>query len=270
MWSTIAYEKKDRIAHIQFNRPDALNAIDLDMMRELPEALKEAEADDEVRVIVLSGKGKSFGAGYDLKIDWEEAFGGAHAHNMRAMLRSCLDLELTPWDCAKPTIAMVRGHCLAGSCELAMMCCLTFASENSVFGEPEIRFSTAPPVIIMPWIVGLKKARELLYTGDLIDAREALRIGMVNRVVPDDRLEEETFKYARRAAVIELEGLKTIKAVINRSAEIMGLRQAFDYGVEVGAILDATPTETFRKFEEVRKAEGLVAAIRWRESQFEE
>ncbi len=270
MRSTIAYEKKGRIAHIEFNRPDSLNAIDFTMMSELPEALREAEGDDDVRVIVISGKGKSFGAGYDLKIDWKSAYGGDGPGNCQAMLKSCVDLELTPWDCAKPTIAMVRGHCLAGSCEIAMMCCITFASENSVFGEPEVRFSTAPPALVMPWIVGLKKARELLYTGDLIGADEALRIGMVNRVFPDDRLEEETFKYARRAAAIEPAALKATKAAINRGAEIAGFRMALQYGIEVGAILDSTPTETNRKFDEITRKEGLRAAIRWRESQFED
>ena len=107
-----------------------------------------------------------------------------------------------------------------------------------MFGEPEIRFSSSPPALIMPWLVGLKKARELLYTGDLIDAEEAARVGMINRVFPDDQLEAETLRYARRAAAISLEGLKTTKASINRGAEIAGFREALRYGVESGAILD--------------------------------
>ena len=123
---------------------------------------------------------------------------------------------------------------------------------------------------LMPWIVGLKQARELLYTGDMIDADEAMRIGMVNRVFPDDRLEEETMRYARRAAAISLEGLQTTKASINRGAEIAGLRSAMAHGVEVGGILDASETEQYRQFEAVRKEKGLSAAIRWRESQFEQ
>jgi enoyl-CoA hydratase len=191
------------------------------------------------------------------------------AASLNDLMQACKEVEFLPWDCEKPVIAMVRGYCLAGSCELAMMCCVTFAGESAVFGEPEIRFSTAPPVVVMPWLVGLKKARELLYTGDSIDAREALALGMVNRVFPDEELEAETTKYARRAAAISLEGLKTTKAAINRGAEIAGFRQAVDYGVEMGAILDSTPTAVYRKFKEITEAEGLTAAIRWRESQFE-
>ncbi|MBM3541865.1 MAG: enoyl-CoA hydratase/isomerase family protein [Alphaproteobacteria bacterium] len=270
MWNTILYETKERIAHITINRPKVLNAINLELMEELPKALKRAEADPAIRVIVLGAAGRSFGAGYDLKMDWAAAYGGRGPMSTRAMLTACAEFEMAVWRCEKPVIAMVRGHCVAGSCELAMLCCLTMASENAIFGEPEIRFSTAPPVVVMPWIVGLKKARELLYTGDPIDAKEALRLGMVNHVVPDDKLEEETFRLARRMATIEVEGLKTTKAAINRGAEISGFVEAVNYGIETGAILDATPTELYLKFKEITKTEGLSAAVRWRESQFAE
>ena len=169
----------------------------------------------------------------------------------------------------KPVIAMVRGYCLAGSCELAMMCCITYASEEAMFGEPEIRFSTAPPAVIMPWIIGLKRTRELLYTGDMITAEEARQFGMVNKVFSADKLEEETMRYAKRASAISLEGLQTTKAAINQGAEIAGLRSAITYGVEVGGILDAQETEQYKQFEAVKKEKGLGAAIRWRETQFE-
>jgi len=270
MPETIAYAAKDKIARITLDRPKQLNALNFKLMDELGEALREADADDGVHVVVLGHNGPHFGAGYDLKEDWTAKYKGAEGVlGARNMLRACVDFEYLPWDCSKPVIAMVRGYCLAGSCELAMMCCITFASETATFGEPEIRFSTSPPVLVMPWIVGLKKARELLYTGDYIDAREAERIGMVNRVFADDKLEEETMRYARRCAAISIEGLQTTKASINRGAEIAGFRQAIEYGLELGAMLDATPTEVYRKFKEVTERDGLTAAIRWRESQFE-
>ena len=269
MTDLVRYSVKDQIAHIEINRPKQLNSIHPDIMVPLADLLRKADRDPDVQVMILSGVGDHFGAGYDLKANWGEIY-GHQAINARAMLIDCLKLEITPWDCSKPVIAMVRGYCLAGSCELAMMCCVTFASENAKFGEPEIRFSTAPPAVVMPWIVGLKKARELLYTGDIIDAHEALNIGMINRVYPDDELEVRTFNYAKRVAAISPEGLQTTKAAITRGAEIAGFRQALHYGVETGAILDATETETYRKFKEVTKREGLSAAIRWRESQFED
>jgi len=266
---TVRYAVSERIARIRIARPRVMNAINPQVMAELSAALRRADADPEVHVVVLSGEGEHFGAGYDIKEDWGARYGGRTPLAMRRMLLDCVEFEYTPWDAEKPVIAMVRGYCLAGSCELAMMCCVTFASETARFGEPEIRFSTAPPALIMPWLVGLKKARELLYTGDLVDASEALRIGMVNRVFADEALERETLRYARRAAAIAPEALKMTKAAINRGAEIAGLRQAIAHGVEAGAILDATETEAYRRFREIRDREGLRAAIRWRESQFE-
>lgn len=269
MSDELLYDVQDRIAHIQINRPNAMNAIHPDLMAEFSDLIREADRDDNrVSVLVVSGAGSHFGAGYDLKFPWGEHYGRG-VLDQRRMLLDCVEFEYGPWDCSKPVIAMVRGYCLAGSCELAMMCCVTYASETAVFGEPEIRFSTSPPAIVMPWIVGLKKSRELLYTGDTIDAAEAHRIGMVNHVVPDDRLEAETFRYARRAAAISLEGLRTTKASINKGAEIAGLRGAIAYGIEQGAMLDATETETLKTFNEIRKTKGLGAAIRWRETQFE-
>lgn len=267
MSEELVTEIKDRIAHVRINRPRAMNAIHPSMMGEFKALFRSLDEEKSVSVIVLSGMGDHFGAGYDLKFPWGEHY-GRDIFGQRKMLQDCVDFEYAPWDCSKPVIAMVRGYCLAGSCELAMMCCITIAAESAKFGEPEIRFSTSPPAVIMPWIVGLKRARELLYTGDTIDAEEALRIGMINRVVPDDELEAQTFKLARRMAAISVEGLQTTKASINRGAEIAGLRQAIMYGIEQGAMLDSSVTEALRIFTEIRNKEGLSAAIRWRESQF--
>lgn len=269
MSDEILYTVQDRIAHIQINRPKAMNAMYPDLMAELSDRFEQADKDDDnVSVIVLSGVGDNFGAGYDLKYDWSTRYGKG-VLDQRQMLLDCAEFEYGPWDCTKPVIAMVRGYCLAGSCELAMMSCITYASDTAQFGEPEIRFSMSPPTVVMPWVVGLKHSRELLYTGDIIDAREAERIGMINRTFPEATLEEETFRYARRAAAISLEGLRTTKASINKGAEIAGIRQAIAYGIEQGAMLDATITEAQAKFMEIREKAGLSAAIRWRESQFE-
>ncbi len=257
-----------RIAKVTINRAAKMNSMNPPFMRELSGALRALDENPAVSVVVLTHAGDHFGAGYDLKYEWGEHYGRGPM-GARRMLKDCVDFEFTPWDCSKPVIAMVRGYCLAGSCELAMMCCVTYAGESAMFGEPEIRFSTAPPAVVMPWIVGLKRARELLYTGDTIGAEEARRMGMVNKVFPDDRLEAETMRYARRAAAISLEGLQTTKAAINRGAEIAGVRSAIAYGVEVGGILDAQETEQYRRFEAVKREKGLSAAIRWRESQFE-
>ncbi|MBT6205557.1 MAG: enoyl-CoA hydratase/isomerase family protein [Rhodospirillaceae bacterium] len=268
MTGEVLCEINDKVAKVTINRAAKMNSMNPPFMAELSGVLRELDDNNDVSVIILTADGPHFGAGYDLKYNWVETYGRGPM-GTRKMLKDCADFEYGPWDCSKPVIAMVRGYCLAGSCELAMMCCITYASEEAMFGEPEIRFSTAPPAVIMPWIIGLKRTRELLYTGDMITAEEARQFGMVNKVFSADKLEEETMRYAKRASAISLEGLQTTKAAINQGAEIAGLRSAITYGVEVGGILDAQETEQYKQFEAVKKEKGLGAPIRWRETQFE-
>jgi enoyl-CoA hydratase/carnithine racemase len=139
MANEIEYEVSDRIAQLRINRPKAMNSIHPDLMAELSAAIRRADTDPEVHVLVLSGRGPHFGAGYDLKFNWKAHYAEGGPMGARRMLTDCVEFELTPWDCTKPVIAMVRGYCLAGSCELAMMCCVTFASETAKFGEPRLR-----------------------------------------------------------------------------------------------------------------------------------
>ena len=268
MPEVLIVEREGRVAHFRVNRPEKRNAINPELMARLSAAFKEADEDDSIRVIVLSGSGEHFGAGYDLTVDWRHRYGESNALGVRRMLMDCMEFEFGPWNCSKPVVAMVRGYCLAGSCELSMMCCLTYASETAQFGEPEIRFSATPPVYVMPWLTGIRQARELLYSGDTVDAHEALRIGLVNKVIADDALEAETMRYAHRIASVDLEALQLTKATLNRTAEISGFKEAVQYGIETGTIMEALETESYRKFVKIQKREGLTAAIRWREKQF--
>jgi enoyl-CoA hydratase/carnithine racemase len=177
---------------------------------------------------------------------------------------------MTPWDMTKPVIASVQGHCLGGGCELAMLCDLTIAADDALFGEPEIRFSNVGPALVMPFVIGLKRARELLYLGDPIDARTALAYGMVNRVVPRAELETATLRFARRLALISPEALASTKLALNRGAEAAGFRAAIHAGLDVLAPLYAARTEVGAKFDEIRERDGLGAALRWRAAQFAE
>src|SRR2546427_157130 len=176
-------------------------------------------------------------------------------------------LEMPPWDTRKPVIASVQGHCLGGGCEMVMMCDVTVAADDALFGEPEIRFSNVGPALVMPFIVGLKRARELLYLGDPIDAQTALAWGMVNRVVPRADLQAATLKFARRLALISPEALASTKLAINRGADAAGFRNAIRAGLDVLAALYAARTDVGMKFDEIREKEGLAAALRWRAAQ---
>src|SRR6516162_4725600 len=131
---------------------------------------------------------------------------------------------MMPWTMKKPVIASVQGHVMGGGCELVMLCDLTIAADNATFGEPEVRFSSVGPAIVMPMIIGYKKARELLYFGDTTDAQTALQLGMVNRVVPVGELREASLHYAKRLSLISPEALYATKRAVNRVADAAGFR----------------------------------------------
>jgi enoyl-CoA hydratase/carnithine racemase len=186
----------------------------------------------------------------------------------RESLTEDLRFEMTPWYMRKPVIASVQGHALGGGCELAMFCDITIAADNAIFGEPEIHFSNVGPAIVMPWMIGFKKARELLYFGDMIDAETALQLGMINRIVPLAELQDKTLRFAKRMALISPEALTHTKLAINRGADAMGFTDAMHAGLDVVAPLYAAKTDVGVKFNEIRQKEGLRAALKWRRDQF--
>jgi enoyl-CoA hydratase/carnithine racemase len=266
----VTYTADDRIGIVTLNRPDKLNAISPELKKTLVERFHEADRDPTTSVVVLRAEGRSFCAGYDISPNPARAARKGNALAWHASLTDDATLELTPWTMKKPVIASVQGHCLGGGCELAMVCDLTIAADDALFGEPEIRFSNVGPVMVMPWVIGLKRARELLYLGDPIDARTALAYGMVNRVVPRAELMAATLRVARRMALMSPEALAATKLAVNRGAECAGFLNAMHAGVDVLAALYAARTEVGTKFDEIREKEGLGAALRWRAAQFAE
>ncbi len=266
----VTYTIDGNVGIVTLNRPDKLNAISVDLKRALVERFHEADRDPATAVVVLRAEGRSFSAGYDIGPNPNRAARRGNALAWHESLSDDVALEMTPWDMRKPVIASVQGHCLGGGCELVMMCDLTIAADDALFGEPEIRFSNVGPALIMPFIIGLKRARELLYLGDPIDAPTALQYGLVNRVVPRAELGAATMKLARRMALISPEALAATKLAINRGADAAGFRNAIRAGLDVLAPLYAARTEVGMKFDEIREKEGLVAALRWRAAQFAE
>ena len=266
----VTYTADARVGVVTLNRPDKLNAISPELKKTLVERFHEADRDPTTSVVVLRAEGRSFSAGYDISPNPARAARKGNALAWHASLTDDATLELTPWTMKKPVIASVQGHCLGGGCELAMVCDLTIAADDALFGEPEIRFSNVGPVMVMPWVIGLKRARELLYLGDPIDASTALAYGMVNRVVPRAELLTATLRVARRMALMSPEALAATKLAVNRGAECAGFLNAMHAGVDVLAALYAARTEVGTKFDEIREKEGLGAALRWRAAQFAE
>jgi enoyl-CoA hydratase len=266
----VTYATDGRVGIITLNRPDKLNAISVELKKRLVERFHEADRDPATSVVVLRAEGRSFSAGYDISPNPARAEKKGNALAWHESLSDDVALEITPWDMRKPVVAAVQGHCLGGGCELVMMCDITIAADDAMFGEPEIRFSNVGPALIMPFVIGQKRARELLYLGDMIDAPTALAWGMVNRVVPRAELETAAMKFARRMALISPEALMGTKLALSRGADAAGFRNAIRAGLDILAPLYAARTEVGNKFDEIREKDGLVAALRWRGAQFAE
>jgi enoyl-CoA hydratase len=266
-YDNILYERRGPVAKITLNRPKVLNALSVGLIRDMHAAFDRLEADEEVRVVVLLGAGRAFSAGYDLKESAAEPARGVVA--WRERLERDVRFTLRVWDCPKPVIAAVHGYCLAGACDLAMMCDITIAAQGTFFGEPEIRFGSGVVTLVMPWVIGMKKTRELLYTGfDRLTAEEALALGLVNRVVPPDRLEAEAVALAEEIGRNDPEAVRLTKIALNRTYERMGIKDALAMNLELDTIMEAAETPMRREFNRLREEQGLKAAIAWRDARF--
>jgi enoyl-CoA hydratase len=268
----VRYETDEKVGIITLDRADKLNAINSVMKDQIIAAFARADKEPATSVIVLRANGRSFSAGFDLghSPDRGKDTGAADPNTWDTILHRSLDFGMAPWSTTKPVIASVQGHVLGGGCELAMMCDLTIAADDAKFGEPEVRFSHLGPLMVMPWFIGLKRARELLFFGDMIDAKSALDFGMVNRIVPSADLRVATMKYAKRLSLVSPEALRWGKRVINRGAEIAGFRAAVEAGVDSFVSLYATRTDVGREFGRRVQDDGLKAALEWRRAQFAE
>jgi enoyl-CoA hydratase len=263
----VLVEDVGRVRRLTLNRPEALNALNSRLIGELSAALVDAAADDDVSVLVLRGAGRAFCAGYDLTEDAsDEPMDSAAWH--RTLRHDTLRmLELL--DHPKPVIASVHSYCLAGGTDLMLACDLAVASDDSYFGYVDVRFGSGVVSMFLPWVVGVRKAKELLFTGDdRIPAGEALRIGLVNRVVPRDRLEIETLSLAEQIATNEDFVVQTTKRAVNRAWDVAGFRAALEANTELDAIIETANLPARREFREITQRDGLKAAIAWRDARY--
>lgn len=264
-FETINYGVRDRIAEISLNRPRVLNAINTLMLKELNRALDLAESDPEVSVILLSAQGRSFSAGFDLKES--AARGAVSAQQWRKFLETDFNLIMRFWDSPLPTVSAVQGHCVGGGFELAMACDLTIAAENALFGEPEAKFGSGVVALMLPWLTGPKAAKEILLTGeDKMPAARAYQLGLLNQVTQPEDLTEHARATARALAAAAPASVRMTKQAINRSYDVMGMRQALRQALEIDIYIEANGGPEREEFNRIRKEEGLHAAIAWRDS----
>ena len=235
-YENIIYEKKDGIAYITFNRPHVYNALSQGLVNETMEALKDANSDDSVRVVILTGAGeKAFVSGADineLKVRDTFMAVGVVGQERRA-LGDMLE------NMSKPTIAAINGFALGGGCELSMACTLRIASENARFGQPEINLGIIPGLggtQRLTRLVGKTKAMELVLIGEQINAQEAYRIGLVNAVVPPDKLMDTAREFATKIVAKSAYAIRLAKDAVNTGAN-MSVKEALDYENKIFAIL---------------------------------
>jgi enoyl-CoA hydratase len=267
---TVRYHTDGPLAVLTLNRPDKLNAINGTMIGELGQALDLAEADMNVRTVILAGEGRAFSAGFDLDMGGDPAE-MADIGFLRRELRRDLDIIMRFWDCPKVTIAAVHRYCLGSAMEMAVACDITIAAQGCRFGAPEVKFGSGIVALVLPWLIGPKRAKELLLTGDdRVSAERALEMGLVNRVVPAERLMEAALGLGRQIAVNDQLALQLTKQAINRSCDVAGLRQALEQALELDVIIEATETEESRQFNEILRRDGAKAAIAWREARLQQ
>ena len=266
-YETIGLERAGEVALLTLARPQRLNAINRQMLGELQEALDEVERDDALRVLMVKGAGGNFSSGFDLKEQREARPSGEQAW------REILDRDFAGimrfWHLRKPTIAAVEGYCLAGGCELALCCDITIAAEDAIFGEPELKFGAGIVVMMLPFLVGPKRAKEIILTGaDRIPAQDAARIGLINRVVPSERLEASALALARHIAVIDPQLVGATKRAINQCFETMGLVEALNAALDIDLAIEGKGSDDKRAFMEIARKDGLRKAIEWRDARF--
>ena len=264
----VLYERRGPSAWITLNRPSKLNAMTYALVDQLEVALDRAEANDEVRVVVVRGAGRAFCAGYDLEQEANE--GEPTITEWHEVLARDVAVTMKLWGLSKPTIAAVHGWCLAGGMEVAMACDLLICTDDARFGEPEVRYGSGPVTLLMPFVLSERRTRELLLTGDTITAQTALDWGLANRVVPAAALEAEVQEWVARIAPTPLRVLQLTKQALNRAQRAMGLLEAVETNLDLSAMLNGAQTPEQVAFDQLVRSEGLKAALAWRDQRYGE
>lgn len=264
---TIQISVESGVGQIRMNRPHALNALNSELMAETSVALSALTRDPEVRAVVLSGEGRAFSAGFDLKESATKKREGVT--DWLPVIEADFNFIMQFWDCKKPTISAVHGFCLAGGMELALACDMCVATENATFGEPEVRFGSGIVAMILPWMTNPKFAKELLLTGnDRVSASRIHHMGLINEVTADGKHVERALQLAAQVAASSAFSVQLTKQAINRSFDIRGMRQALLAAVETDVLIEAAMGPERIEFGRIRGEQGLKAAIEWRDSRF--
>jgi enoyl-CoA hydratase len=278
-FTQLRYSVNDRIAHIEMNRPEKRNALSPTLRRELVAALKQAEADDEVTLVLLSGAGKSFCAGYDMS-RFDDGPGETDHANIDGYLtskhfeswtgqfpRSCHRDWFTIWDLLKPVVAKVQGYCLAGGSEIMSMCDIAFVADDAVLGYPPTRAQGTPDLAYFPWKLSMARAKYLQLTGNTVSGKEAAEMGWVAKSFPAEELDEAVLRELRPMSGIDPALLAANKIAVNQAYEGMGFRTHLQNGWSWHA-MSTRVRPGAGDFGRIAEEQGMRAAIAWRDGPF--
>jgi enoyl-CoA hydratase len=222
-FENILFRVDGPVATITLNRPKRMNALTDDMFTELHAALKLADEDDSVRVVVLTGSGGNFSAGFDLRGGTEYSKVDQPLQHYLWMIRSMRTNWQAIWNNRKPIVAKIRGKCIAGGCYLQMVCDISVAAEDSILGHPAVATGGVTGMPMWNWLLGTRKAKELLFTGKMLDGVEAERIGLVSMTAPDDELDAFVDDVVAQILTVPHDSVTLTKEALNTAADMMGL-----------------------------------------------
>jgi enoyl-CoA hydratase/carnithine racemase len=259
-------EPAPMVRRITLNRPEKRNALNHALRGDLLNALKEADQDESIRVMIVRGAGKCFSAGYELGggnegLELPFYTPGGDGQWPRHVTEGWMSI----WDLAKPVIAQVHGYCLAGGSELATGCDLIYVAEDAKIGYPAVRFGV-PDMHFHAWFMGMRTALEMMLTGDSISGLEAARLGWANRAYPIGELEGAVTEMASRIANVDPELAQLNKRLVHRQMEIAGMRTGIRVGTEMCAL--GTHTKALQRFVAQARSEGLTATLSKRDAPF--
>jgi enoyl-CoA hydratase len=275
---TVLYKTDGRLAIITLNRPDKFNCIRPPMTEELEDALKQANADREVRVIILQGAGKAFCAGFDFSenLDHFKSWGidvtgeqwdpGVDMMGVTNPFTGPVPKFMGIWRGPKPVIAKVHGWCVGGGSDMALLSDIIIAAEDARIGTPYSRVWGCYLTGMWIYRLGLTKVKELALTGDCLSGKQAHEIGLINRAVPADKLNEEVLAWANKMAQCPTTQLAAMKLIVNQTLDNMGLQSTQTLGMILDGGMRNTPEGL--AFVELAKSEGVGAAIAKRDGPF--
>jgi enoyl-CoA hydratase len=267
-YTVIRTSVADGVGHLELYRPERLNALSKEMLLEIGDAMDRFERDDSVHAVVLSGSGKGFSSGFDLKDQMQRNPKGAQAW------KEILDLDFNTtmrfWRCPKPTIAAVHGPCVAGAFEMALACDITIAAEDAFFGEPELRFGAGIVTMLLPWMASPKHASRIILSGqDKISAALAMQMGFVSEVVASGEHLSVAMRVARNIAKMDPELVRQTKKAIQVTYNVQGIDAALAGALEIDNAIESHGSPDKIRFMDIARAGGRKAARAWRARRFE-